>query len=145
MHWVVNSDGTVSRFVPGGELEPVPGLAHVIALESTNSYMLALKDDGTVWGWGHAGNGELGDPHFNKPRTEDPIQADISDVIAISTLGESSIALKRDGTVWVWGDIRDDFPHAHYKRPPGPYHPFAENADPLQIPGSRTSKQSPAD
>lgn len=134
LHWVVNSDGSVSRFLPGGALEPVPGLAHVIALDSTNFHMLALKDDGTVWGWGDASDGQLGDPHFNKPHSEEPIQASISGVVAISTFGNSSIALKRDGTVWVWGGARNDFPHTPYKRPPGPYHPFLEAADPLQVP-----------
>lgn len=135
LHWVVNSDGTVSRFLPGGSMEPAPGLTHIVALDSQNFFMLALKDDGTVCGWGDASDGQLGDPHFNKPHTEEPVQANISEVVAISTFGNSSIALKKDGTVWVWGSARNDFPHARYKRPPGPYHPYVESAEPLQIPG----------
>ena len=39
----------------------VSGLTHVAAVAAGDGHSLALEDDGTVWGWGRNGDGELGD------------------------------------------------------------------------------------
>ena len=36
------------------------GLTNVIAIAAGGLHTLALKSDGTVWGWGYNGQGELG-------------------------------------------------------------------------------------
>jgi alpha-tubulin suppressor-like RCC1 family protein len=75
----------------------------IIKLAGKSSHSLALKNDGTLWAWGHNENGELG----NRTNTDSnlPVQVSgLTDVTAIATGESHSLALKSDGTVWAWGD-----------------------------------------
>lgn len=66
-----------------------------------DTFSLALKDDGTVWGWGHNYYGELTgtDVEFHTP-----VQASgLTGVISISAGSFHSLALKSNGTVWSFG------------------------------------------
>src|SRR5690242_10515661 len=44
----------------GFESFKVEGLAEVMAVAAGESHTLALRQDGTVWGWGDSEQGELG-------------------------------------------------------------------------------------
>ena len=84
----------------------IPGLSNVIAIEAGNNFSLALKSDGTVWAWGANNNGQLGDGTLN-PRAE-PMQvgtsvAGFNNIVGISAGQTHAIAVKSDGTVWLWG------------------------------------------
>jgi hypothetical protein len=90
----------------------VPGLLDIediavgnVDAGSTNSdtcYVIALKKDGTVWGWGYNANGNLGDGTMFEKAT--PVQVkNLTDITAISTWLNHTLALKNDGTVWGWG------------------------------------------
>ena len=69
-------------------------------------HTMALRDDGTVWGWGLNGRGQLGDS--TTVRRTSPVQVqDINNMTAVAAGGEHSIALMGDGTVWAWGDNRN--------------------------------------
>lgn len=72
-------------------------------VKAGSNYTIALKSDGTVWGWGSNYQGELGDGTTTSRTT--PVQVSgIAGVIAISEGGdEHTLALKSDGTVWAWG------------------------------------------
>ena len=63
--------------------------------------MLALKSDGTVWGWGSEFSGELGG---GDDTVASPTQiAGLSGMTSIAEGDGVSYALKSDGTVWAWG------------------------------------------
>lgn len=65
-------------------------------------YTLALKQDGTVWGWGKNSSGQLGDG--TKINRAIPVSVnDLDGVISIAAGESHSLALKDDGTVWAWG------------------------------------------
>jgi alpha-tubulin suppressor-like RCC1 family protein len=92
----------------------VPGMTDVAAVSTANdfiaSHTLALKQDGTVWAWGENQAGELGDG-TTKTRSTPAQVPGLTDVIAIATAGGASdagggnsAALKRDGSVWEWGN-----------------------------------------
>jgi len=49
--------GFISDFTPA----PVPGLERVAGLAASGGFSLALREDGTVWSWGHNFSGQLGD------------------------------------------------------------------------------------
>lgn len=66
-------------------------------------HSLAIKTDGTLWAWGSNQFGQLANNVTNSPKSS-PVQ-----IGALTTWSDvkagmySSIALKTDGTMWVWG------------------------------------------
>jgi alpha-tubulin suppressor-like RCC1 family protein len=74
------------------------------AAAAARGHVMALKADGSVWSWGSNNWGMLGDPSFAGSRRATPGQVPgLTDVVAISGGGQHSLALKRDGTIWSWG------------------------------------------
>ncbi|GFZ93098.1 hypothetical protein GCM10008018_44290 [Paenibacillus marchantiophytorum] len=71
------------------------------------AYGLAFKQDGTVWAWGNNQSGQLGNGEggSNAATSLIPTQVKgLSDVIAVAKGQGFSLALKKDGTVWAWGN-----------------------------------------
>ncbi len=80
----------------------VDSLSRIIAISGGAQHSLALKDDGTVWAWGHNRVGELRNGNHNDSYI--PVQViNLNNVIAIAAGRNHSLALKSDGTVWAWG------------------------------------------
>jgi gliding motility-associated-like protein len=86
-------DGTdIDRYYP----VKVKGLKNVVAVNAIGS--LALLSDGTIWKWAENNN-------YNLHRI------DIDNVVAISVGLQSYVqlfycALKKDGSLWLWGDAK---------------------------------------
>jgi alpha-tubulin suppressor-like RCC1 family protein len=101
------------RLVPVQVVAPVPAsgtkveetyLQDIIAVDAGEEHSLALKSDGTVWAWGHNNYVQLGDG--TKVNSNVPVKVEdenLTGVIAISAEGYQSMALKSDGTVYMWG------------------------------------------
>jgi len=95
---------------------PVQGLTMVVAAAGGGRHSLALRRDGTVWAWGLADLGQLGQPtrSCGVPYETDTCSTlarrvpRLARVIAIAAAGDDSLALTRDGRVWVWGDNGQD-------------------------------------
>ena len=81
----------------------VTGLTGVTAIRCGSSYNVALKSDGTVVAWGINTSGQLGDG--TTTTSSNPVQ--VSGLTGVTKIdvggGDHSIALKSDGTVWLWG------------------------------------------
>jgi uncharacterized repeat protein (TIGR01451 family) len=80
----------------------VAGLEGFVSVADGSGFVIALKSDGTVWGWGLNNSGQLGDGTTTDRTTPVPTIG-LTDVTAISTYGFFSFALRSDGTVWTWG------------------------------------------
>ena len=67
------------------------------------NHTLAIKADGTLWGWGSSENFQLGTG--GGPATSNtPIQIGTqTDWLEISAAAVSSYAIKQNGTLWAWG------------------------------------------
>ena len=95
---------------------------------SAKNYVLNIKNDGSLWGWGQNNKGQLGIGIALSNRSS-PMQigggfdwASIGDLhhYAVST------AIKTDGTLWVWGD--GDSKQQYGK--------MIDRSSPVQVPGT---------
>ncbi|HVM48806.1 MAG TPA: hypothetical protein VMU04_12315 [Candidatus Acidoferrum sp.] len=68
------------------------------------SVTLALKSDGTVWAWGENLSGQLGDGTKVKEQASPVRSIPGNDWKQVATSGIHSLALKRDGSLWAWGN-----------------------------------------
>lgn len=94
-------------------------LAGIVQISAGQHYTLALAADGTVWAWGSNDFGQLGDGS-EKPKEDFYLSARerpspgqvvgpggkglLRDVMAIAGGYQHALALRKDGTVWAWGD-----------------------------------------
>jgi alpha-tubulin suppressor-like RCC1 family protein len=70
----------------------------------SNGTMLAIKTDGTLWGWGSSGNGQLGlgaaPVYYSSPKQIGALTTWLN----VSGDGANTSAIKTDGTAWTWGN-----------------------------------------
>lgn len=82
------------------------------AVSAGRNHTLAIKSDGTLWSWGSNTFGQLGLPKVGTPPNDTfaadrliPTQIGTDTTwTAVVAAGFSSLALKADGSLWVWGD-----------------------------------------
>jgi MYXO-CTERM domain-containing protein len=85
-----------------GDCNGNPARCAAVSLTAGVEHTVALKWDGTVWGWGWNFYGELGDNTTTDRLT--PVQVSgLSSVTTVIAGSQHTVALKSDGTVWGWG------------------------------------------
>jgi uncharacterized repeat protein (TIGR01451 family) len=110
--WGLGSQGQLGDGTSGTALDvvraiaplQVPGIDGVVAVEDSTGFgfVLALKSNGTVWGWGNNFNAQLGDGTSVSRRR--PVQTvGLTNVKGIAGGDVYGAAVKTDGTVWIWG------------------------------------------
>ena len=106
----VGDNTAISRVNPVKVLTADGYLNGVTSVGSGDYFNLALKQDGTVWGWGCNESGQLGNGTTTTQKVASPVfESDgggvtpLSNIVAIAPGGSHSLALKADGTVWGWG------------------------------------------
>jgi len=67
------------------------------------NFTLALKFDGTLWGWGDNSYGQIGDTVLNERRKPNQESTNATDWDKISAGGFHSAMIKTDGTLWSFG------------------------------------------
>ena len=74
-------------------------------ISSLGSFAIALKTNGTIWGWGNNNYGQIGIGDSTLPYILAPVQVGTdNDWKTIATGGNFCLALKKDSTMWGWGD-----------------------------------------
>jgi len=103
--WGANTNGQLGDGTTTQRTSPVQvsGLSDVVAIAAgVGTHHLALKRDGTVWGWGLNSSGQLGDGTQTNRST--PVRAGtLTNVVAIAVGGAHSLAITGDGALWAWG------------------------------------------
>jgi alpha-tubulin suppressor-like RCC1 family protein len=94
-------DGTTENRTSPKQVSVLKG---VVAAAAGSNHTVALLNNGTVWTFGDNTYGQLGyDTAAAKRGVPAPV-APLSDIVAVASGANFSLALKNDGTVWAWGD-----------------------------------------
>ena len=108
--WGLNDRGQVGN---GGESDslsqnqipcqakPVLVLDKVVSMAAGGTHSLAVKDDGSLWGWGMNYLGRLG--FEGAERIVTPVKI-MDDVLAVAAGEHFSLILKTDGSLWACGN-----------------------------------------
>ncbi|HVV71402.1 MAG TPA: PQQ-binding-like beta-propeller repeat protein, partial [Verrucomicrobiae bacterium] len=81
----------------------VPGFTGVVSISAGFLTSLAVKNNGTVWGWGQNNYYQIGDGTTTQRWS--PVQTSGLTSVALASMGVyHGLALKTDGTVWAWGN-----------------------------------------
>jgi len=120
-HWhgiVLASDGSLWGFGKNGDGWPVLGMGSVqsaknlhrighdtdwVSISVGHSHNLAIKSNGTLWGWGGNYRHQL-DESTNRVQPIPAPSAPGNDWKQAAAGGVHSLALKTDGTLWAWGN-----------------------------------------
>ena len=82
--------------------DPTGYLTNISAIAGGDDYSLALKANGTVWGFGRNNWGQLGNGTHDDTNT--PVQVSgLVNAVSIAAGNGHSLAIKPDGTIWTWG------------------------------------------
>ncbi len=88
------------RYSPG-QVTGLPAITQV-ASYTYGFHIVARDASGRVWTWGQNDFGQLGPRAQRNASLPGRVQG-LSDVVQVVATEQSSVALKNDGTVWVWG------------------------------------------
>jgi alpha-tubulin suppressor-like RCC1 family protein len=73
------------------------------AFSAKSNFCVAIKADGTMWGWGRNNQGQLGLGDYADRSS--PVQiGSLSDWRTVSIGNANCMAIKQNGTLWAWGD-----------------------------------------
>lgn len=72
------------------------------SIAAGQSHSIATQQDGTLWGWGYNGAGELGDGTYTSHSSPTQIGTD-STWASVSSGSNHGYGIKQDGTLWIWG------------------------------------------
>lgn len=102
--WVAANCGNgQSQWVSGGSFfTPVPPPCFV-KMSNGDNHTLAIKGDGSLWGWGLNDTYQLGLGVTGNKNTPQRIGT-ANNWVAVAASNFHSLALKSDGTLWAWGE-----------------------------------------
>jgi alpha-tubulin suppressor-like RCC1 family protein len=138
--WGANNNGSlgVNNTTEYSSPVQIPGstwqyLSHGSGSTNDTDHAFATKTDGTLWGWGNGNNGGLG--LNNETKYSSPIQigSDTNWSSQIEVTGQSSFAIKTDGTLWAWGKNDSGYGRLGLNNK-------TNYSSPVQIPGSTWDK-----
>jgi len=114
--WGANNDGQLGNGGAGSEYKnrygqiytiqavPIKIMDNAAVVSCGQANTAAVKTDGSLWVWGNnvygqIGNGTVGG--VGKPQTT-PVKV-LDDVVAVCCRERTTAAVKKDGTLWMWG------------------------------------------
>jgi uncharacterized repeat protein (TIGR03803 family) len=105
--WGYNSDGQLGNGVADSNAHPVPAqvgtATNWTSVVSHGYHIIATRSDGTLWGWGYNGYGEIGNGTTTSP-VSTPLQiGTATNWRSISGGLYHTTATRTDGTLWGWG------------------------------------------
>ena len=94
--------GTGTYYDRSSPVSVVGGFTDWCQVALGNNNGLAVRTNGTLWGWGYNTQGQLGDNTIVGKLSPVSVIGGFTDWCSISLAGHS-IALRQNGTIWAWG------------------------------------------
>lgn len=115
----------------------LPGGNSWADVETTDTYSLALRRDGSLWAWGDNTHGQLGVGDTEPRPVPTRVGTDNDWRKIVATPAGTSFALKADGSLWAWGSNRSGALARGTSSPePPPLVDSDPHPSPVQIAGS---------
>ena len=99
----LGDNSTTNRSSP---VSVVGGFTDWIQISAGDNHSLAIRANGTAWGWGENNVGQLGDNSTTYRSSPVSVVGGFTDWIQISAGQEHSLAIRANGTAWGWGSSR---------------------------------------
>ncbi len=101
-YYVVTASNNFGESPHSAEVPAVPEFKTTL-IAAGNAHSLARLGDGSLWGWGSGGYGQLGNGAFQEVNNIATKVLNLSDPVAVAGGEKFTLALLGDGTVWAWG------------------------------------------
>jgi len=104
--WGINTYGTLGNNNIINRSSPVQTISNVTTWKQASSLgasMAAVKTDGTLWNWGFAYSGRLGNNSIIDRSSPVQTVSNVTTWKQVSTGYSHKAAVKIDGTLWTWG------------------------------------------
>ena len=104
--WGDNLFGTLGDGTPFQRSSPVSvvgGFTDWIQISSGLTHTVALRANGSVWGWGRNSVGQLGDNTTISKNSPVSAVGGFTDWVQVSAGHYHTVALRANGTAWAWG------------------------------------------
>lgn len=79
-------------------------LSSVKAIQAGYAHSVAIKSDGTILVWGSSGRGQFGNSKEGQTGALPSQVGETAEWVTVSAGTSHNIALKKDGSLWAWGD-----------------------------------------
>lgn len=102
----IKKDGTVwgCGLHYGETAARIPELEGYSSISLGTEHGIAIKSDGSVWAWGWNAHGEHGNGTAENVITSELTRVKgLERIVAVESGNGHSVALKEDGTIWIWG------------------------------------------
>lgn len=105
--WGNNASGALGNGTQESSLIPVKVMDDVVAVSTHGSTTGVIKTDGSLWLWGLNESHQLGNDEWNTTDNNyqvcQTVPTKVLDNVAAVSVNETVAAIKKDGTLWVWG------------------------------------------
>ena len=97
----INTSTSITRSSP----VQVGTLSDWYQISGGQFHTMAIKTDGTLWGWGNNSFGQLGTNTSTRSNISSPVQIGIENSWYEVEIGaQYTMSIKTDGTLWAWGN-----------------------------------------
>ena len=105
--WGANSSGQLGDGTTVSKLSPVSvvgGFTDWCQISGGRFFTMGLRPNGTLWAWGSNSNGQLGTGTTVSTSSPVSVVGGFTDWRQVSASSFHVAALRRDGTIWTWGN-----------------------------------------